>query len=139
MADFISFNEGRKNLATAATGLPTGANKCSFALSTKDCNTHVVGDTFAGGFGEITGTGYAQQVQSAPVPSLANPSAIVFGTQTWATGAATDWPASVKSCVFIDINTNKIICAWNLVTGGTARAMNAANTTENFTPTLNVA
>jgi hypothetical protein len=36
-------------------------------------------------------------------------------------------------------DASKIYCAWNLVTGGTARAMNAANTTENFTPTLNVA
>lgn len=139
MADFISFNEGRKNFATAGVGLPSGANKCSFALSTKDCNTHVVTDTFGGGFGEITGTGYAQQVQTAPTPSLANPSAMVFSAQVFATGAATDWPASVKSCVLIDVNTSKIICAWNLVTGGTARAMNAANTTETFTPTLNLA
>lgn len=139
MADFISFNEGRQNVLEAGVGLPTGANKCGFRLSTKDCNTHVVTDTFAGGFGEITGTGYAEQVQTAPAPTAANPAAAVFAQATWSTGAATDWPASVKSVVLVDKNTSEIICAWNLVVGGTARAMNAVNTTENFTPTLNLA
>lgn len=138
MPDFISFNEGRKNFATAGVGLPTGASKVGFDLSSRDCATHVVTDTFAGGYGVITGTGYAQQTQTAPTPSSANPSVMSFSQITWATGAATDWPASVKSVVMIDLNTNKILCAWNLVAGGTARAMNAASTTELFTPTLNL-
>lgn len=135
MADFLSFNEGRKELAN--NGLPA---TCYLLLSTKDCNTHVVTDTLAGGVGEITGTGYARQSQAEPTASAANPSVVAFAQATWQTLTATDWPASVKSCVLATTsdNTGKAICAWNLVTGGTARAMNAANTTENFTPTLNV-
>lgn len=135
MADFISFNEGRKEIAN--NGLPS---TCFFLLSTKDCATHLVTDTLAGGVGEITGTGYTRQSEAEPTASAANPSAVSFAQKTWATGSATDWPSSVKSCVLVTTsdNTGKAICAWNLVAGGTARAMNAANTTENFTPTLNV-
>lgn len=132
MADFISFNEGRAKLFNS--GLPA---TCTFDLSSKDCNTHVVGDTFGGGYGIIAGTGYAAQTEAEPTATTANPSVIAFAQKTWATGAATDWPASVKSVVMRDAAT--IYCAWNLVTGGTARAMNAAATTENFTPTLNLA
>jgi hypothetical protein len=136
VADFLSFNEGRKELAN--NGLPA---TCYFLLSTRDCNTHTVTDTLAGGVGEITGTGYARQSESEPTASAANPSAVAFAQKTWSTGAATDWPASVKSVVLVTTsdNTGKAICAWNLVPGGAARAMNAANTTENFTPTLNLA
>jgi hypothetical protein len=137
MADFISFNEGRKELAN--NGLPA---TCYFFLSTKDTTTHVVTDTLAGAaMGEITGTGYARMSEAEPTATSANPSAVVFAQKTWTTGSATDWPASVKSCVMATTsdNTGKAICAWNLVAGGTARAMNAASTTENFTPTLNVA
>jgi hypothetical protein len=136
LADFISFNEGRKELAN--NGLPA---TCYFLLSTRDCNTHAVTDTLGGGVGEITGTGYARQSESEPTATAANPSAVAFAQKTWSTGAATDWPASVKSVVLVTTsdNTGKAICAWNLVPGGAARAMNAANTTENFTPTLNVA
>lgn len=138
MADFISFREGRKKLAS--DGLPA---TCKFALSTKDCNTHLSSDTYAGGFGEIAGTGYARQTEAEPVPSLADPSVIAFAQKTWATGAAADWPASVKSVVQIDdsggVGQERITCAFNLVAGGAARAMNAANVTENFTPTLNLA
>jgi hypothetical protein len=94
VADFISFNEGRKELAN--NGLPA---TLYFLLSSKDCNTHVVGDTLAGGVGEITGTGYARQSEAEPTASAANPSAVAFAQKTWATGAATDWPASVKSVV----------------------------------------
>lgn len=137
MADFISFNEGRKEIADNAKPATS-----YFFLSTKDCNTHVVGDTLVGAaMGEITGTGYARQSEATPAATSANPSAVAFAVKTFATGAAADWPASVKSCVLATTpdNTGKAICAWNLVTGGTARAMNAANTTENFTPTLNLA
>ena len=133
MADFISFNEGRAQIANV--GLPA---TCTFALSTKDCNTHVVGDVYAS-FGEITGTGYTRQTEAEPTATSANPNVIAFAVKTFATGAATDWPASVKSCVLVDAGNTKLLCAWNLVAGGAARAMNAASTTENFTPTLNVA
>jgi hypothetical protein len=137
MADFKSFNEGRKELAN--NGLPTTVY---FFLSTKDCDTHAVTDTLVGAaMGEITGTGYARQSQSEPTASSANPSAVAFTIESWTTGAATDWPASVKSVVLATTadNTGKAICAWNLVTGGTARNLSAAGTTENVTPTLNIA
>jgi hypothetical protein len=136
VADFLSFNEGRKELAS--NGLPT---TCYFLLSTKDCATHVVGDTLAGGVGEITGTGYSRQSQAEPTPTTANPTAVVFTLMSFATGAATDWPASVKSVVLVTTsdNTGKALCAWNLQAGGTARVMNSANTTESVTPTMNVA
>lgn len=135
MADFISFNEGRKELAN--NGLPA---TCYFLLSTRDCNTHVVTDTLGGGVGEITGTGYARQSESEPTASAANPSAVAFAQKTWSTGSATNWPASVKSVVLATTsdNTGKAICAWNLQAGGTARDMSGASTTENVTPTLNV-
>lgn len=135
MADFIAFNEGLKELAS--NGLPS---TCYFLLSTKDCDTHVVGDTLAGGVSEITGTGYARQSQSEPTPTTANPSVIAFAQESFATGSATDWPSSVKSVVLVTTsdNTGKAICAWNLVTGGTARNLAAANTTENVTCTLNL-
>lgn len=135
MADFISFNEGRKELAS--NGLPSTVY---FLLSTKDCATLLVTDTLVGGVGEITGTGYARKSEAEPAPSLANPSVIAFAQKSWATGAATDWPASVKSVIAVTTpdNTGKALCAWNLVAGGTARDMSAANTTENYTPTLNV-
>jgi hypothetical protein len=136
VADFLSFNEGRKELAN--NGLPA---TCYFLLSTRDCATHAVTDTLAGGVGEITGTGYARQSEAEPTASSANPAAVAFAQKTWATGAAADWPASVKSVVLATTsdNTGKAVCAWNLVAGGTARAMNVPSTTENFTPTLNVA
>lgn len=135
MADFIAFNEGRRealNNGLSAT--------CYFLLSTRSCNTHVVGDTLAGGVGEITGTTYARQSEAEPTVTLANPGVVAFAVKTWATGANTDWPASVISVVLATTvdNTGKAICAWNLVAGGTPRALNAANTTENFTPTLNI-
>lgn len=139
MADFISFNEGRKELAN--NGLPA---TCYFLLSTKPCSgvgAHVVTDTLVGGVGEITGTGYARQSQAEPTASAANPSAVSFSQMSWSTSSATDWSSAVKSVVLVTTsdNTGKAIGAWNLVTGGAARDMSAANTTEQFTPTLNVA
>lgn len=139
MADFLSFNEGRKEIAN--NGLPT---TCYFLLSTKPCSgagTHAVTDTLAGGVGEITGTGYARQTESEPTASSANPSVVSFAAKVWATASATDWPASVKSVVLVTSadNSGKAICAWNLITNGTARDLSQASTTETFTPTLTVA
>lgn len=139
MSDFISFNEGRVYLATHGGGLPT---TCYFLLSTKDCDTHVVGDTLAGGVGEVTyWTGGARLSEAAPTPSSANPSVISFAQKSWTTTTHSDGPASVKSVVLVTSadNSGKAICAWNLQTGGAARDLSGANTTENFTPTLNVA
>lgn len=100
-----------------------------------------VTDTLAGGVGEITGTGYARQSQAAPTPSSANPSAVAFSQMSWATGSATDWSSAVASIVLVSTsdNTGKAVCAWNLVAGGTTRNLAAANTTEQVTPTLNLA
>lgn len=136
MADFKSFNEGRKELAN--NGLPA---TCYFLLSTRAADTHAVTDTLAGGVGEITGTGYARLSEAEPAASSANPSAVAFAVKSWTTGAATDWPAAVRSVVLATTsdNTGKAICAWNLVVGGAARDLSQASTTENFTPTLTVA
>jgi hypothetical protein len=139
MADFISFNEGRKELAN--NGLPS---TCYFLLSTKPCSgtgAHAVTDTLSGGVGEITGTGYARQSQAEPTASSANPTVAAFSQMSFATSSATDWPSSVKSVVLVTSsdNSGKAICAWNLVAGGTARDMSAANTTEQVTPSLSLA
>lgn len=132
MADFIAFNQGKTELAS--NGLPA---TCYFLLSTKDCNTHAAGDTLAGGVGEITGTGYTRQSQAEPTPASG---VVSFSQMTWATGAAVNWPASVKSVVLVTTsdNSGKAICAWNLQAGGAARDLSGANTTEKVTPTLNV-
>lgn len=130
----ISFEEGRKRVAQS--GLPA---TCQFLLSTKDEASFLQTDTLAGGVGEITGTGYSRKSQALPTPTSANPTAISFSQMSWATGAATDWPAAVKSVVLVTTadNTGVAICAWNL-NGTTGRDMSAANTTENVTPTLNL-
>src|ERR1043165_8705775 len=104
MADFISFNEGRKELAN--NGLPS---TCYFLLSTKPCSgtgTLAVTDTLAGGVGEITGTGYARQAQSEPTASSANPSVISFSQMSWSTSSATDWSNAVKSVILVTSSDN---------------------------------
>lgn len=135
MADCILFNEG----ATAIwnTGLPS---TLEWALSTKPCSgsgSHVVGDTHAGGFGEITGTGYARIAATEPTAATR---AVTFAQAAWATGSATDWPSSAKSAVLIDSSgSKKVIAAVNLQAGGTARDLSGANTTEAITPTITMA
>ncbi len=136
MADFIAFSEGKTELAN--NGLPS---TCYFLLSTKPCSgagTHVVGDTLAGGVGEISGTGYARQSQSEPTASSG---VVTFAQMSWATSSATDWSNAVKSVVLVTTAGagGKAICAWNLIAGGTARDLSQANTTEQFTPTLTLA
>jgi hypothetical protein len=135
MADFIAFNEGRNEVGS--NGLPA---TCYFFLSTKgvDAGTaHTAGETLAAAdLGEITGTGAARKSQAEPTP--ADRKSVV--QMSWATAAATDWPAGVRSIVLATgpAASGKAICAWNLQVGGAARDMSAANTTENVTPTLNV-
>jgi hypothetical protein len=130
MADFIAFNEGKTDLMN--NGLPA---TCTFDLSTKTVEELGAEATFAGGFSKVTGTGYAAKTQSEPTASKGK---IEFTKMTWETGEATDWPSSVKSCVLRNAESH-LICAWNLQAGGAGRAMNAKNTTENFTPTLSLA
>lgn len=136
MADFLVFTEGRNEIAS--NGLPS---TCYFLLSTKSVDgtsVFTAGNTLAGAtVGEITGTGYARQSQAEPAPVAG---VVSFAQKTWANGSATDWPATVRSCVLATTadNTGKAICAWNLQPGGVARDMSQANTTEQFTPTLTV-
>lgn len=133
MADFIAFNEGKTDLIN--NGLPS---TCTFDLSTKPCSgsgSFTASDTYGGGYGLITGTGYAAQTQSEPTASSG---VVTFAQMTWSTGSATDWPASVKSVVLRD-GTSKLICAWNLQAGGAARDLSAANTSELVTPSLTLA
>jgi hypothetical protein len=136
VADFVDFNEGKDYIA--ANGLPA---TCYFLLSTKSvgATSPFAGtETLAGAaLGEITGTGYVRKSQARPA-SAAGVNA--FTLMSWVTGAATDWPAAVRSIVLVSTadNTGKAICAWNLQTGGAARDLSAANTTENVTPTLQV-
>ena len=133
MADFITFNEGATELAN--NGLPA---TCRFLLSTHGVGAgtaHAASDTLGGGVGEITGTGYSRQTESEPTASSGT---VSFAQKTWNTSSHTDWPAGCRSVVLVTSsdNSGKAICAWNLQTGGAARDMSAANTTENFTPTL---
>jgi hypothetical protein len=124
--DFRGFNQGRQ--VVEDTGWPATV---TFALSTRDANTHAAADTYAGGFGEITGTGYARATQAEPAATGLGRK--LFTVLSWATGSATDW-TSPKSIVALDAGTSKIICAWNLIPGGAARDMSQANTTLNVTP-----
>lgn len=136
MADFLMFTEGKNELLN--NGLPA---TCYFALSTKSVDgtsAHTAGETLTGAtFGEITGTGAARQSQAEPT---ASGGVVSFSQMSWATGAATDWPSAVRSVVLMTgpAGTGKLICAWNLITGGTARDLSAASTTEQVTPTLSL-
>jgi hypothetical protein len=136
MADWIMFDEGANELLN--NGCPS---TCYFLLSTKSVsgtNPFSAGNTLSGAtLGEITGTGYARQSQAEPAAaSRAKP----FSQMSWSTGSATDWPSTVRSVVLVTTadNTGKAICAWNLQTGtgGAARDMSQANTTENAAPVL---
>lgn len=134
MADFILFNEGATEIAS--NGLPATVY---FLLSTKSVDStspFAVTDTLTGnGDGEISGTGYARQSQSEPTPTNG---VVSFTQESWSTSSATDWPSTVRSVVLVTSadDTGKMLCAWNLQTGGAARDMSAANTTENVTATL---
>jgi hypothetical protein len=136
MSDFIVFNEGKSEMAS--NGLPA---TCYFFLSTKSVDAtspHVATETLAAAdLGEITGTGAARKNQAEPAPVNG---VVSFALMSWATAAATDWPAAVRSVVLCTgpAASGKAICAWNLQVGGAPRDMSAANTTENVTPTLNV-
>lgn len=130
--DFLAFTEGENYLATHGQGLPA---TCYFLLSTNAVSSFSIANTLAGGVAEITGTGYARQSQSAPVPSGGQ---VSFAMSQWTTGAATDWPAAVKSIILATTpdNTGKAICVWNLQHGGAARNLSLAGVTEQVTPTI---
>jgi hypothetical protein len=127
MADFILFDEGANDLV--ANGLPA---TCTFDLSTKTADELGKEATFAGGFGKVTGTGYAAKTEAKPAASKRK---VEFAKKSWETGEAADWSKEAKSCVIRNAEKN-LIAVWNLQAGGAGRVMNAKNTTENFTPTL---
>jgi hypothetical protein len=139
MADFISFDEGEdyvlnNDISGATFYVLLSSRSCPADINSPVAGEHGGGDTLATGVGEVTyWTGGARQSQVVPAPSAG---VIDFATETWATGAQTDGPASVKSVVMVTSsdNTGKAICAWNLQTGGAARAFNVATTTLDFTP-----
>lgn len=136
----MAFNEGKNSLGS--NGLPANVY---FFPSTKPCpvninapagGEHNPTDTLVGAaMGEITGTGYVRKTQAEPSPSGGD---FVFAVMTWNTGAATDWPASVKSLVLCTTsdNTGVAICAWNLIPGGTLVNLSAASTPLAVTPSL---
>lgn len=112
------------------TGLPA---TCTFDLSSKSVdatNPFVETDVYSSR-GVITGTGYTPKTESEPTSSGGT---VVFAQKQWTTSTATNWSANARSCVLS--NGGTIICAWNLQTGGAARDLSQANSTENFTPTL---
>lgn len=139
MADFLLFDEGKDYLNT--NGWPATVY---FLLSTKfvaagggGSSQFLATDTLAGtapaNAGEITGTGAARKNQARPASAAG---VLDFVQMSWATGAATDWPADVCSVVAVTSsdNTGKMLAAWDLQTGGAARDLSQANTTENATP-----
>ncbi len=137
--DFIQFNEGKDAIMNNGGGVKTAVN---FALSTKSvgtsANNHASTDTFAGGFGAITGTGYAAKAVASR-PSNTD-GIIVFAKQTWNSGTATDWSNVVKSWVMYDSNS-KLIIAGNLNAGSGSPVtvapfdMSPANSNLDVTPT----
>lgn len=132
MPDFIAFNEGRQLVED--TGWPATV---TFDLSTSSVGgvggstAFAAGNTYAGGYGVITGTGYAAATQAEPAATGLGSK--VFTQLSWATGSATNWPANVRSIVARN-GTTQLICAWNLIAGGAVRDMSQANTTLNVTP-----
>jgi hypothetical protein len=132
LPDYIDFTEGQNFILT--NGLPA---TCFFLLSTNAVSSFTAGSTLAGGVAEITGTAYARQSQARPAPAGG---ACAFAAMTWNTGAATNWPAAVRSVVLVTSvdNSGKAICAWNLIAGGGARDLSQANTSEQVTPTLSL-
>ncbi len=130
MSDYIDFTEGQNYLLN--NGLPA---TCYFLLSSNPVSSFTSATTLAGGVAEISGTGYSRQSQAEPTASGGS---AAFAQMSWSTGSATNWQSSVCSVVLVTSsdNSGKAIAAWNLVTGGGARNLSQANTTEQVTPTL---
>jgi hypothetical protein len=125
-ADFLGFNAGR--IICEDTGWPATQ---TFDLSTKAVSAFAATDAYSAR-AAITGTGYTQKTQAEPAATAATLGQKAWTVLSWATGAAADWqnPSSI-----VVSDGTVLYCAWNLVPGGAAQAMNAANTTINVTPT----
>ena len=130
MADFILFNEGAPRVLDSGF---SGASACVFDLCTKKVSEYTAATKYSER-AAATGTGYTQKTQTAPAASGGSKT---FSEIEWSTGSATNWPSNCASvCLSIE---GKLVAAWNLQAGGAARAMNAASTTEKFTPTFTIA
>ncbi len=127
MATAIEFNEGMQH--QAVNGWPANFK---LHLSTRKVadGDFAAGNTYGGGFGEITGTGYAAQSVARPAPTGIG--SLAFALASFTTGVATDWPAAVKSVVVTDSGNARVYFAKDL---STTRDMSAANTTLNETLT----
>jgi hypothetical protein len=136
VADTITFDEGITQLLTPGKGWPS---EPSFLLSTKPCSgtgSHKVTDTYVGGVGEITGTGYLAKKETFTISgSGEGERTLTFAQLAWLTESHTDWQ-NAKSVVAYDATTKKAFCAWNLQAGGAARTLGEANIEEKFTPTI---
>lgn len=120
---FLAFNEGLNKLGEA--GLPA---TWTFDLSSKSTAELTAAATYAGGYGVLTGTGYAALTQARPSPA----SGVFTGTEsTWNTEANTNW-GKAKSIVLRNGVTN-LVGAWDLAA---ERNMGAANTKLKFTPVV---
>lgn len=127
MADFVCPYEGARRIGTA--GVPSTVYMDLSTKSVDSTNPFAAPSpgenaTFATR-GVITGTGYSRGTCTGWT-STGGTLATFKGT--FATGAATNWPANVRSAVCTD--GVRMLWAWNLVPGGSARDMSAANTTE---------
>jgi hypothetical protein len=131
MAEFVSFDEGQDAIMEGGVFL----RDVFIDLSTKSVgatNPYVETDTYATRGTPAPGTGYSRGTYSGPA-NFTN-GTCVFAQKSWATSTATDWSAVMRSAVMT--NGTVAICAFNLQTGGGARDMSGAQTTEQFTPTL---
>lgn len=129
--DFLVPHQGGRYIGTAAVPATV-----YFDLSTKSVgstNPFTEASTTATR-GAVTGTGYNSKNKSRPAGAGGT---FTFGTVTWSTGSATNWPSNVRSIVATTGSASgTLLACWNLQTGGGARDMSAANTTENVNPTL---
>lgn len=132
--DFLTPHQGARFIGTAA--IPATVY---FDLSTKSVgstNPFTEGSTTAtrGALTHAGMTGYNAQSKSRPAGAGGT---FTFGTLTWSTGAAVNWPNNVRSVVATTGSAaGTLLGCWNLQVGGGARDMSAANTTENVNPTL---
>src|SRR5512147_632358 len=129
MGDFLVPHAGGKSIGTA--GIPSTVWWDLSTKSVSSTNPFTEGSTTATR-GAVTGTGY--QAKSKARPTQAG-GTFTFGTITWSTGSATNWPANVRSIVATTGSASStLLWCQNLQVGGGARDMSAANTTENVNP-----
>lgn len=135
MADFIDTYEGANWIGTA--GIPTTVTLDLSTKSVDSTNPFTRASTYATR-GAASGTGYAQKTYTGWTKT-GGTFATIQGT--WQTNAATDWPNNCRSCVASTGSGAgaKMLWAWNLQTGGGARDMSAANTTEIVRGTIKIA